>query len=199
MNLFDRTKRAKTICDSKTTAGPPPRQNPLDVIRQGHCLHSKICDCLEEIADGLPNRVDQDTCEKVTRFLQTELPLHHLDEEIGLFPLLRNHLDNEPELAEIIDHLSREHESDENYASELMEDLDQMSAGKNLENPDMVGYMLRGFFEGYRRHIAWENAVLLPLADRCLSKNDLDTLAACMVQNREEFGKLRWSAGNQDS
>ena len=35
--------------------------------------------------------------------------------------------------------------------------------------------MLRGFFEHQRRHIEWENRVLLPLARQTLTRADLAT------------------------
>jgi hypothetical protein len=47
----------------------------------------------------------------------------------------------------------------------------------------MLGYMLRGFFEQQRRHIEWENRVLLPLARRTLTKADLVELQDWIMQS----------------
>jgi hypothetical protein len=55
-------------------------------------------------------------------------------------------------------------------------------------NPDMVGYMLRGFFERYRRHVHWENTLVMPLARLRLTPEDLDALQAQMSQNRRQAG-----------
>ncbi len=158
--------------------------NPIDALARDHVIHTRLCDWLEEIADGLPNQINQDLCAKVSAALKSELRLHHDDEEKGLFPLLRKQAATEPGLFEIINHLTHEHEADESFAVDLIEDLDGMAAGEYPKNPDMFGYMLRGFFEGYRRHIAWENTVLLPLARRCLGPGDLKQLSTCMKQNR---------------
>ena len=49
----------------------------------------------------------------------------------------------------------------------------------------MVGYMLRSFFESYRRHIHWENAVVLPLARARLTREDIEELGAAMSRHRE--------------
>jgi hemerythrin-like domain-containing protein len=65
-----------------------------------------------------------------------------------------------------------------------LESLDALSRGARLKNPDMVGYMLRSFFESYRRHIHWENAVVLPLARSRLSAEDLLRLEEAMNENR---------------
>jgi hemerythrin-like domain-containing protein len=44
--------------------------------------------------------------------------------------------------------------------------------------------MLRSFFESYRRHIHWENAVVLPLARSRLNAEDLVRLEQAMYENR---------------
>ena len=54
------------------------------------------------------------------------------------------------------------------------------------DNPDMLGYMLRGFFETQRRHVAWENAVVMPLAYARLTQDDLRELSRVMLDNRKE-------------
>jgi hypothetical protein len=49
----------------------------------------------------------------------------------------------------------------------------------------MLGYMLRGFFERYRRHVHWENTLIMPLARLRLSDIDLASLNAQMETNRQ--------------
>jgi hemerythrin-like domain-containing protein len=49
----------------------------------------------------------------------------------------------------------------------------------------MVGYMLRSFFESYRRHIHWESAVVLPWARSRLTEEDMEELEQAMSHNRE--------------
>lgn len=48
--------------------------------------------------------------------------------------------------------------------------------------------MLRGFFERYRRHIHWENQLVMPLARLRLTREDLDQLQATMNENRRQAG-----------
>ena len=55
----------------------------------------------------------------------------------------------------------------------------------------MVGYMLRGFFEAYRRHIEWENRVVLPLASNKLDADALKKLAKVMIKNRSIVGQAQ--------
>jgi hypothetical protein len=46
--------------------------------------------------------------------------------------------------------------------------------------------MLRGFFERYRRHVHWENTLVMPVARVRLTAEDLESLAAAMETNRRQ-------------
>ena len=139
-------------------------RNPLDVIAHAHAMQMQMCDAMEKIADGLPDDVDRRLCAQVASLLQFDLPLHHQDEEHGLFPLLKHRALPEDGLAGTVDRLTAEHAADNDFASEIAECLDRLGQGVRPANPEMMGYMVRGFFERYRRHIEWENALVLPLA-----------------------------------
>jgi hemerythrin-like domain-containing protein len=76
--------------------------------------------------------------------------------------------------------------TDTDFASEIAESLELMARGDRVPNPDMVGYMLRGFFERYRRHVHWENTLVMPVARKRLTAEDLDVLARLMERNRGE-------------
>ncbi len=167
------------------TKSPPG--DPLDLIEAAHQLHAQICDALEIIADGLPDDVDYRLALKTADTLRTELPLHHRDEEDGLFPLLRERAKRKDNVGEILSRLTEEHQTDEGFAEELGECLDILGRGEKVGNPDMVGYMLRGFFEGYRRHLHWENTLLLPLARKRLKEDDLAELQKIFAANRRAF------------
>lgn len=161
------------------------RRSPLDLIEHEHLIQAQLCDSLERIADDLPDNVDRRLCLKVIDSLQNEMPLHHRDEELGLFPLIEKRAVPDDNIHEILARLALEHATDESFASELLESLEGLSEGRSLKNPDMVGYMLRSFFESYRRHILWENAIVLPLARARLTHEDLDELDRAMTDHRQ--------------
>ncbi len=172
------------------------KRNALDLIEHEHHIQAQICDSLEVIADGLPDGVDRRLCAQVASALREELPLHHRDEECGLFPLIEKRALPSDGMAEILALLAREHATDESFASELLESLDALSEGKKLKNPDMVGYMFRSFFESYRRHLHWENAVVLPLARLRLMPQDIAKLEEAMARNRDPERQVDGSACN---
>lgn len=163
-------------------------RNPLDLIAHAHAIQVQMCDAMERIADGLPDDIDRRLCAQVAACLQFDLPLHHQDEETALFPLLKVRALPDDGLEGILDRLASEHSSDTDFASEIAENLDVLGQGKGTTNPDMLGYMLRGFFERYRRHVQWENALVMPVARLRLTQEDLETLAARMESNRRQAG-----------
>ncbi len=145
-----------------------------------------MCDAMERIADGLPDDVDRRLCAQVAACLQFDLPVHHRDEETGLFPILMQRALPDDGLEEILDRLAAEHSSDTDFASEIAESLELLGQNSRTANPDMLGYMLRGFFERYRRHVHWENMLIMPLARLRLTPEDLDQLSARMEANRRQ-------------
>ncbi len=161
-----------------------PLGNPIDDIERAHGRQARLCDELEQIADTLPDQVDPALCDTVTQILLTELPLHRRDEEQALFPLLEKRALPEDNVESHLSQLCVEHATDEGVAAELLELLPSLTDGERLHEPNMFGYMLRSFFECYRRHLIWEQNLILPLARKRLGRVDLVTLAKLMVDHR---------------
>ncbi|WP_421692815.1 hemerythrin domain-containing protein [Aestuariivirga sp.] len=164
----------------------PLARNPLDMISSAHALQVQMCDAMERIADGLPDEVDRRLCGQVASCLQYDLPLHHHDEEEALFPLLRKRARPEDGLEEILDRLTSEHAADNDFASEIAEALETLGQGGRPANPEMLGYMLRGFFERYRRHVQWESTLVMPMARLRLTPEDLEALQARLNEYRRQ-------------
>jgi len=161
-------------------------RDALDMIASAHAVQVQMCDAMERIADGLPDEVDRRLCAQVASCLAFDLPLHHHDEEVALFPLLRQRAQPEDGLDSILEWLAAEHSSDNDFASAIAEALESLAQGARPPNPEMLGYMLRGFFERYRRHIHWENTLVMPLARLRLTPEDLHALQAQMNENRRQ-------------
>lgn len=159
-------------------------RNPIDVLVWGHQYHLRICDTLEHIADNLLDGVDRASCENAIKALRHDLLIHHRDENHGLFPILRRRSRRGDNVDGILDQLLMEHAADESYAIEVTECLSHLAAGAQPNNPNMIGYMLRGFFESYRRHLNWECKLVLPLARRRLGEEDVTELGQKMLNHR---------------
>jgi iron-sulfur cluster repair protein YtfE (RIC family) len=118
-----------------------------------------LCDELEDIADSLPAAVNRQKCIYAAKALTPMIrSLHHYEETI-LFPRIKQWPSGSAD-DETLSRLRYEHLEDEGYAEELTEALFNLGSGEAV-NMEAVGYMLRGFFEGTRRHIAFERSHLL--------------------------------------
>ena len=121
-----------------------------------------LCALLEDIADSLPNNVSRNNCLLAAQNIQPIVEASHTFEEQYLFPLLLEEKQKHPGLEPVLARLHAEHCEDESYSNEIVDALEELAADQ-LANIDKISYMLRGFFEGMRRHIAFEQEHLLPL------------------------------------
>jgi len=134
-------------------------EDPIAALRKAHKDQLLLCDRLEEIADSLPDAVNRQKCIYAAKALAPMIrSLHHYEETI-LFPRIRQRPSGSAD-DETLSRLRYEHLEDEGYAEELTEALLKLGSGETV-NMEAVGYMLRGFFEGMRRHLAFEREHLL--------------------------------------
>jgi len=142
-------------------AGSPAPASPaakIAVMRRAHSEKLKVCGALEEIADGLPDNVDRLMCMSVASTLLSMLRNIHRFEEDVVFPSYAA-ATGDPQCVE---RLKAEHVEDECFADELTEVLMTIGHGAAVTNPEALGFMLRGFFETIRRHVAFERDHILP-------------------------------------
>ncbi len=128
-----------------------------------HRCQTALCNTLESIADNLPSSVDNQQCLSVARRIFSTVRKAHEFEERTLFPLLEALPQPVDGLHDSLERLRFEHWEDESFAEEVSESLREYGAGGNRADGEKLAYMLRGFFEGLRRHMAFEAEHLLPL------------------------------------
>lgn len=167
--------------------------DPIAILLEDHGLQFELCDVLERIADGLPDNVDRTMSAAVVAVLRIGMPRHMRFEEEALFPLLRVRAFWEDDLDRALSQLELEHESDESFALEIADELEALAINGQAKNAEMLGYMLRGFFDSQRRHIEWENTIVIPLARRVLTHDDLHALRERLLDDtpsRHAHGSL---------
>lgn len=129
-------------------------------LRRAHQEQLALCRELEDIADSLPANINRQKCIYAAKALGPLIGGIHHFEESTLFPWLSTRVPADDDLSRTLDRLRFEHFEDECFAEELTDALLKLGAGEAV-NMEAVGYMLRGFFEGMRRHIAFETDHLL--------------------------------------
>jgi len=153
------TKKSQTV-------GEAHQQVSATEIRLKLDRHFKsqlgLCALLEDIADSLPHNVSRNNCMLAAQNIQPIVQAAHTFEEQYLFPRLLKDGHTQEELEPVLARLHAEHCEDESYGDEIVDALEELTSDQ-LANIDKLSYMLRGFFEGLRRHIAFEQEHLLPL------------------------------------
>ena len=155
----------------------------LSTIEKEHRAEQNLCDMLERIADSLLEPLDTKLASTSIVTLRRCLKRHMVLEEEYLYPVLTKRLCPGDLAENLLGHIRGEHAADESLAHDTADQLEQALTCGRVENPEMLGYMLRGFFECRRRHIAWEDAIVLPLARYRLSAKDFRAFSV------EEFEK----------
>ena len=124
---------------------------------------SNLCDDLEILADSLPSNVDKQFCLTIARQVFPLVCRAHRYEESTLFPMFEILAQQQGELHQSLNRLQFEHWEVESFAEDLSEALRQYCCSSDGVGEEKLSYMLRGFFEGLRRHIAFETEYLIPL------------------------------------
>ena len=134
----------------------------LNWLRRAHQEQLALCQALEEIADSLPADINRQKCIYAAKALGPLIGgFHHYEEQV-LFPWIATTSPPHVDVRKTLERLKIEHCEDECFAEELTDALLRLGSGEP-SNMEAVGYMLRGFFEGVRRHIAYEADYLLGL------------------------------------
>lgn len=134
----------------------------LDVGR-AHEEKLRLCESLEALADALPSRVDRLACLRVANMLVPRLRDSHRYEEDIVFPAFEKGSADAAAGATSVRRLRTEHVEDECAAQDITDALLAIGHGGPVDNPEALGFMLRGFFETLRRHIAFEREHILPV------------------------------------
>ena len=158
--------------------------DPLQFIRQEHDRQYEICELLQDLPNHFDGGMDLGLVRSLQEFLRKDLPRHVDDEEIDLFPALSIRCRDHEGLDLILSQLEAEHELDlglvEPISSELQTIIDTGVPG----DPHRLSSNLWTFAETQRRHLLWENRVVLPLAEKYFDQTDREALAAKLAARR---------------
>lgn len=156
--------------------------DPLAWFFAEHLRHRQMCACLEDVAADPGFNAER--VGTIIEFLAVDLPLHILDEEEDLFPLLYRRSLPEDDLDQILGVLSSEHTADLDEARDVRELLERALDRREGLEPDQRKTLV-AFARQERCHLAIENAVVLPIARLRLSEDDLANLSQRLAARRD--------------
>jgi hemerythrin-like domain-containing protein len=150
-------------------------EEPIDFILCEHFRHREMCNALDRLAEAPTADVKEVTA--LAEFIRSDLTMHIVDEEELFFPLLRRRCLPEDSIGAALERLDREHEEDRELSAEVRVVLLRAATeSKTISEIPGAAAALRAFAQSQRRHMMLENAVLIPLARRRLTREDLDSL-----------------------
>lgn len=163
----------------------PPElvHEPLNWLFAEHYRHRQLCQLIERV--GNATVLLRDEAQEILAFLRQDMPLHIIDEEDDLFPLLRRRCQPADELDALLGALAAEHRDDLEQAGTLIAVLERaLSDGQAPGHSLETRRLFTEFALHERRHIALENAVVLPIARLRLTALDLRSLSTRLAARR---------------
>ena len=161
--------------------------HPIEMLDQCHQRIRRTCDLLVNVAAHIRARgLDddaRDAAQLVARFFDTAGAAHHRDEEDDLFPTLVHYVPSAElnALRCLVFKLRAQHAQIEKMWEGLRPELLAIAAGRESDLPVEIA---QSFAEATERHIATEEAELLPLARRVLAEPLLARVGASMARRR---------------
>jgi hemerythrin-like domain-containing protein len=174
------------IHDANEAARAVTPHDPIEFILAEHLNHRRMCKALERLAAMTDFNADRITA--MIDYIRFDLTLHVIDEEEDFFPLLRKRCLPDDDIDAALKRLSDDHETDKSLSAQVR---DMLNACLILRKPPNVieGAVeaLTSFATNERRHLALENAVIIPIARRRLSPEDLKALSRRLLARRRRL------------
>jgi hypothetical protein len=133
-----------------------------DIVSGAHAQILKACDRLESICDSLPHAYSRVDCLEMSMWLGQSFP-DLIEKEEG--SLIRITPAATFDWEEAVQTWKRHHRTDVTYAVELAEALEEFARRDQAGTVDALSYMMRGFFEAVRRHVAYEEVLVAYVTD----------------------------------
>jgi len=161
---------------SQQTSG----RGPLEQIEAEHSFQLELLTNLEHIIKAEGSEKLTRLAPKLLEFFANDFARHMEHEERGLFPILKKRCRPSDDLEMIVNQLSYEHGLDRDLVDFLLTDLEKIAHGLHHAIPARFNINAQAFIETQRRHIEWENRIVLPLAKKRLTEEDIDSLKKSM-------------------
>jgi hemerythrin-like domain-containing protein len=163
---------------------PEYLRDPIEFLYGEHERLRLKLDEMLWLAENLKAENAPDKAASILEYLTTDLPIHLMDEEEDLFPLLRLRSERHEKIVATIQLLIAEHQNDVEVGRSMLRSLEAIAKGNALADEDLFVDYVRAFTMLQRRHHAMENTVLMPIAYERLTKDDLAELSLGMARRR---------------
>lgn len=160
---------------------------PVEMWLACHERVQRFAALLSRLAEHLRNQgADEDaqvTAASIRRYFNEAAPRHHEDEEVDLFPRLRDRLDAQGDrtVLEVLDQVEADHLEMAGLWKVLDAALAKVSRGERIA---LEQQLIDRFATMYRHHIDAEEQVLLPALKKLLGRGDWQAVGRAMAERR---------------
>lgn len=156
--------------------------DPLSYILADHGRQRAACAALLDMAAG--GRASRTSAEIVSTFLKHDLRLHFFDEEEDLFPALRQRALPDDDIGPLLERLVADHCRSREHLDAIVDALTPASSADPIRLNARAGEMMQAYSLAEQEHLAIENAIVLPIAQRRLTAGDLRAMSRHMRERR---------------
>lgn len=160
---------------------------PLELWLACHQRVQRFAALLSRLAEHMraqgPDEDAQVTAASIRRYFNEAAPRHHEDEEVDMFPRLRERLDAQSDrtVLDVLDQVEADHLEMAGVWRRLDEVLAAVERGKAAT---LDQALIDRFTTMYRHHVDAEERVLLPAMQRVLRKAEWKAIGRTMAERR---------------
>lgn len=160
---------------------------PLEYVLAHHSLQRALCLSLKTFAAA--GWAPAPEALAVAAYLSVELPMHHRDEDLDLFPAMRRRAKPEDDLAVVLDRLTRDHKKAALLSMQLAAALSRPPMRGRVALDSEIARTAETFATNQHEHVAIENGVVLAIAPQRLTRRDIAAISRSM-KARRGLGRL---------
>lgn len=157
---------------------------PIDYLYADHYRQRTMWAMLDALVVDPCSRAAPRSSAVLLTYLERDLPRHIADEEEDLFPRLKARALPEDGVADVLALLSEEHVEAGRLLPPLVAALRLLAAGAPLADERAFARDATLFAAAQRRHQAWENRIVMPVARKRLTRDDLAEIGRNMAARR---------------
>ncbi len=159
-------------------------REPIEFVFADHYRMRVLCEMLRRIAKDPMLESARDYARQVIDYVESDLPLHLADEERDLLPRLKQRSTRADDADALLNVVCGEHERDQALSAPFLPELRRFAEGGEVEDEREFRHAAAIFAETQLRHLAWEDAIILSLARKRLTDEDMRDIGRSMAARR---------------
>lgn len=165
---------------------------PFELLRGCHAritrMDALLLRLIDHVAQQGADAQAQQAADKVLRYFDVAAPLHHEDEELHVFPVLRASAAGWVGDDAVLERLESDHRALALLWAELRDWLLQVKAAQALPASASITEAAQRFSALHAAHIAIENTQIFPAAQACMDAAQITAMGQGMAARRG----VRW-------